>query len=107
MTPSGLGDPPPAWMPPEAKALWFRCATALFARGVLKPTDELFLGIFCATYARMQSARRSMSGGVTKQERAGAEKFVFDFATYLNDMLCQMGFHSESDFEQFLSKSIH
>ena len=106
VSPFEVGDPPPEWMASEAKAVWFRCATTLLAVGVLNPMDKFFFAIFCATYAQMQHSRRMMATPATETVQAEAERYIGDFGIHLNDMLLQMGFYSESDFEKFLREAI-
>jgi P27 family predicted phage terminase small subunit len=105
-SPLAIGDPPPDWLSREAKAVWLQGATALLASGALKPVDIRFFAIFCATYARMQTARQSMKNARTKKERAEAEKYVVEFEIHLLEMLLQMGFSSESEFERFVHRAI-
>ena len=93
-------------MASEAKAVWFRCATKLFSIGVLKPKDGLFFAIFCATYAQIRNARRSMVTGATRKGRDDAEEYVVHYGPCLNEMLLEMGFHSELEFEQFALQAI-
>ncbi len=106
VSPFEVSDPPPEWMSSEAKSVWFRSASTLLAIGVLNPMDKLFFAIFCATYAEMLHARQTMATPGTKKVRAEAEQYIVAFGIHLNDMLRQMGFYSESDFEKFLHQTI-
>ena len=96
----------PEWLSSEAKTVWLRCAASLFATPVLESTDKVFFALFCDTYAELQKARWAMVGGPTQEARAEAEKHIAVRELLLAALLIEMGFDSESEFEQCLQNEI-
>jgi phage terminase small subunit len=97
-----ITDQPPDWMDAETQALWVRCATPLYARGILVPVNRFWLALFCDTYSQIRQARRKAQETQSKKERAIYIEIQAEAEPMLREMFQEMGFKTEEEFENFL-----
>ena len=96
-------ESPPDSLSKDAKVIWLRSASALAARGVLKPLYKLWFEMFCRVYAQVLELR-SETGAEARA--AQAHKELHEWESMLNLLLAEMDFASETEFEQFLRANV-
>jgi phage terminase small subunit len=100
-------ESPPDWLSKDAKVIWLRSASALAAKGILKPLYKVWFETFCCVYARVQELRRNMArAATTDAERAYHAEQLEEWQPLLIAYLSEMDFTSESEFERFLQTNI-